>query len=325
MAEQRKTNIREIAVICSITVLMFISSMMAYFSSNDEVTNTFSSNRFDIILTETKWNPETARGVLPGDTLDKNPQITNNERTDAYVFLRVTVPCDTEMVDEDNGNPKGTKSDNVPMYKFFLYNQDGTPKFEPNFNSEQFVRTHWRPVQVNLIKDTLNKPYAYEYVYAYAEVQDGNEKLTPLKNGETTEPLFDGLHLWNFSEEGFVDNANHSVLVEAFGIQTELPGLDGTPQTKTVYWDEYVFGYNKKLAAGDKTITLFDEVQLKSFIDGKVKDDFTIGVYGYGIQAKNLKTTPMVEITKDTFTKEELTAIYTIVKNKSNAKGGGSS
>lgn len=45
---------------------------------------------------------------MPGDELDKNPQVMNMERIDAYVFLRVTVPCDTEMVDNNDGSPKGT-------------------------------------------------------------------------------------------------------------------------------------------------------------------------------------------------------------------------
>ena len=108
MTQIKKKYIKIFAAICSAAALMLISSTIAYFTSTDVVTNKFVSSRLDIVLTETKWNPQAAGEVMPGDELDKNPQVMNMERIDAYVFLRVTVPCDTEMVDNNDGSPKGT-------------------------------------------------------------------------------------------------------------------------------------------------------------------------------------------------------------------------
>lgn len=85
--------------------------------------------------------------------------------------------------------------------------------------------------------------------------------------------------------------------------------------SKTGY-DEYVFGYNKKLAPTDETVTLFDEVQLKSFIDNEKKGSANIGVYCYGIQAKNLQPSGTYDLTETYLSTNTLNAIYTIVKNK---------
>ena len=79
--------------------------------------------------------------------------------------------------------------------------------------------------------------------------------------------------------------------------------------------DLYVFGYNKKMLPADETVTLFDMVQLKSFIDGEKKDGVTIGVKGYGIQADYLRGTN-VDFTKAHYSAADLNEIYSIVRNK---------
>lgn len=80
-------------------------------------------------------------------------------------------------------------------------------------------------------------------------------------------------------------------------------------------YDLYVFGYNKKMLPADETVTLFDKVQLKSFIDGEKKDGVTIGVKEYGIQADYLRGTN-VDFTKAHYSAADLNEIYSIVRNK---------
>ena len=91
-----------------------------------------------------------------------------------------------------------------------------------------------------------------------------------------------------------------------------------TVEGTTTYYDEYVFGYNKKLRPNEETLTLFDEVQLKSFIDREIVGGTEIGVVAYGIQADNLKPEGEIDFTKQRFSEQEIQAIYTIVKNKAN-------
>lgn len=96
-------------------------------------------------------------------------------------------------------------------------------------------------------------------------------------------------------------------------------GADGwvllTSDTTGSDSDLYVFGYNKKMLPADETVTLFDKVQLKSFIDGEKKDGVTIGVKGYGIQADYLRGTN-VDFTKAHYSAADLNEIYSIVRNK---------
>ena len=60
-------------------------------------------------------------------------------------------------------------------------------------------------------------------------------------------------------------------------------------------YNYYVFGYNKKLIAGsdtstNQTVTLFDQIQLKSFIDEELgtSNNVTVEVKAYGIQSDEL-------------------------------------
>ena len=78
----------------------------------------------------------------------------------------------------------------------------------------------------------------------------------------------------------------------------------------------YTFGYNRKLAPSAETRTLFDKVQLKSFIDGETLGEKTIGVSAYAIQAENLNPTGSLDFSKAYYSVEDLQAILAIVEQK---------
>ena len=227
MVKPQKKHFASLTVLLSAAALVIIGSVMAYFTSTDQTTNKFEGSRFDIFLTETKWDAEKGKSVVPGDELEKNPQVTNKERTDGYIFLRVTVPCDTQMVDNDDGTKKGVISGDspIPMYKFMVDNGDGTYAVNQEFSAAQAVNSHWQLVAENGGLYTAYKQDEKQLVYVYAYAQ--NDALTPLHRNEITEPVFDKLQLWNFNEQ-FDPDQNHAVRVEALGIQTDLPGHDAS-------------------------------------------------------------------------------------------------
>ena len=206
----QKKHFKSLAVIASVTALVVISSTMAFFSSNDNTTNKFIGTRFDISLTETKWDAEQAKEVIPGQELDKNPQITNKEQTE-QVSLTLVTPMDSALT-------------NVPMYKFMISAGTNPETYlsDTEFSPKQKVHSHWKLI------DDSGSNYTYfnseeqqlVYVYAYAE----GDTLTPLRKNEITEPLFDKLRLWNFNEQ-FDPLKSHNVRVEALGIQTDIPGI----------------------------------------------------------------------------------------------------
>lgn len=83
-----------------------------------------------------------------------------------------------------------------------------------------------------------------------------------------------------------------------------------------VKYDKFYFGYNKKLAKGQSTKTLFDKVQLKSFIDAELTGtdaNVDIKVKAYGIQADEIGINPE---TNGYLTSENAGKILTILKNK---------
>ena len=233
MAKNRKKNRRSIAVACAAAVLIVVGSTVAFFSSRDETTNRFAGSRLDIILTETNWNPNEAVNVVPGDELPKNPRVTNNERTPGYIFMRVTVPCgNVTMLDKPDGTSLETSAVNVPLYKFMVSKSDAPLVFEADttFTPAQKVRSQWK--LVSGYPKYIEQDKVLTYVYAYSTDQTS---LTPLLEDQTTEPLFDKLWVWNFNQnslnqsggnQGYVSGRNYNVLVEAFGIQAVLPGLE---------------------------------------------------------------------------------------------------
>lgn len=84
---------------------------------------------------------------------------------------------------------------------------------------------------------------------------------------------------------------------------------------KSIDTNTYIFAYNKVLEKSEKTSTLFDKVQLKSFIEGETGENSVknIGIKACGIQSDNLMG---VELPTDTDTREvlatKLTSIYNI-------------
>ncbi|MBQ1388989.1 MAG: hypothetical protein IIY78_05120, partial [Clostridia bacterium] len=87
-------------------------------------------------------------------------------------------------------------------------------------------------------------------------------------------------------------------------------------------YDEYTFGYNKMLTPNETTSkTLFDKVQLKSFIDqevtGETNTTTKIDIQAYGIQTRNLNIAGLADDAQ-TPSSTDLGNIFNIIKNKKN-------
>ena len=71
-----------------------ISGTLAYLTSTETATNTFTVGNVNIDLTEPSWNPDEMPTLLPGVEIPKDPQITNEGNTDAWVWMEIAVPTD---------------------------------------------------------------------------------------------------------------------------------------------------------------------------------------------------------------------------------------
>ena len=86
-------------------LILLIGGVVAYFTDTETVSNTFTIGDVDITLTEPNWDttdsnsnnvPDAAEAKTPGETVAKDPTITNVGTNDAYVFAKVTSACTTD-------------------------------------------------------------------------------------------------------------------------------------------------------------------------------------------------------------------------------------
>ncbi len=83
-----------LAVIVLAIVVAMVGGMLAYFTNTtDTLTNTFTvGDNVSITLTEPNWHRENGQGLSFGNTVAKDPTVTNTGSNAAYVFLKVDVP-----------------------------------------------------------------------------------------------------------------------------------------------------------------------------------------------------------------------------------------
>ena len=83
-----------LAVIVLAIVVSIVGGMLAYFTNtSNTLTNTFTvGDSVTITLKEPNWNSAYAQGLSFGDTVAKDPTVTNTGSHNAYVFLKVDVP-----------------------------------------------------------------------------------------------------------------------------------------------------------------------------------------------------------------------------------------
>lgn len=94
---------------------------------------------------------------------------------------------------------------------------------------------------------------------------------------------------------------------------------------ENVKYDVYYFGYNRCLTVSQETIPLFNQIQLKSFIDEEVlqtttptktDSNVTVNVKAYGIQADSLGD-GLNNLSKDAYlSQSDLNKIWGIISNK---------
>ncbi len=87
---------RKKLIIAAVVMLLvfLVGGAIAFFTDTDSKTNTFTVGKVDITLTEPNWVATNAENLLPGATVTKDPTVTlASDSADAYVFVKVEVPC----------------------------------------------------------------------------------------------------------------------------------------------------------------------------------------------------------------------------------------
>ena len=107
--------------ITAITAVLLVGSVSAYFTDQDEKTNTFTVGKVTIDLEEPEWDkkpdengndiPDEAENMTPNQTIEKDPQVKNTGTNDAFVYMTVEVPCKKIVTVNNDGtrNPEAVR------------------------------------------------------------------------------------------------------------------------------------------------------------------------------------------------------------------------
>lgn len=298
-----------ISVCVIIALLLTFRMSLAYLMDAERKDNIITIGKVDLELDEgSKYQDSSI--VAAGDSVFKAPQLTNTGTEDEYVFLRIAVPVkDVTLLYEEDIKGSG----DVILHK------EGT-------------KVHTTTVTDHTTDD---KGKANEEIYrmiATGETGTAGNVNTVLgsdANMPKDAPCLD--FGYNAGSNAANNEADGWVYLKRSLNQTLTVKNSNNDDVSETY-DLYYFGYNRRLQYNSdqtekaKTIPLFDEVQLKSFIDEelipaadttKSNQETHILVLGYAIQADSLDTGNLNNIARDAYlTQEQLTEIFGIVERK---------
>ena len=293
---KRKVKTIFIAAAASVFVAaLSFNTTVSYLTDHEAAYNAISVGNVSVQIDEGEYS-DPSDPIQAGTTLPKAPKLINNGKNDEYVFIRVAIPKAnvTLLYDKDvtteGGNP--------------VTHKEGTKVGDKG--SYELFRTI-----ANGVKKTENENEV--------NIATG----TPVTESTNKTPGFSPAIDINYNkhasgQEGWV----------YLNTAVESTQIDG------VNYDCYYFGYNKRLAAvsgnapKNKTINLFDSIQLKSFIDeeamtisdgNKIDGTYKVKIDAYAVQADELGIDGL-PTGENLLTDEQVSDVFNIIKNK---QGGG--
>lgn len=127
MSKNTRNRILLTALAALLLVVVAVGGTMAYLkASTVTVTNTFTSSKVGVTLTETTGS---TYQVIPGVNITKDPKVTVDADVEAYVFVKVektgTWPTGVTY-DIADGWTQHTANNDIYIY-YRVYNPDATP------------------------------------------------------------------------------------------------------------------------------------------------------------------------------------------------------
>lgn len=182
-------------------LLLVTSTVMtqAYLNNvTEEAVNRFAPGEVTVELTESTWDPEEGKEVVPNMVLDKDPVVRNTGSLDAYVFLTVSVPVREICVVDSVTHRKQEKQETEIV------------SFSANENWE-LLEESWEGDQKR-------------YVYGYRNL------LSP---AEKTNPLFDQIRIVDYLEGELLSEDMVRIPVKAIAMQAD--GIKKEENLKKIY------------------------------------------------------------------------------------------
>ena len=232
-------KLRTLAV--TLAAFTIVSGLVAYFTSGDVVTNSFSAATLQIKIIEPSWKPNQV--IVPEQKIDKDPYIVNTDEVPAYVFMQVTVPAQEIVVEENtdgNNEDKGKKiisnsiitdddgntatvihnTHTIPLFRFINSAESYT---SDQLSSEQEHNTGWYYMNNHTTenKNSSGKVISYTYLYAWTG-SNSDDTMAILYPSQTTDtPLFNKVIFCNAREDDSLSGSLQNIEIKAFAIQTD--------------------------------------------------------------------------------------------------------
>ena len=184
-----KKRTKNIVMALTLVAVLAVGSVCAYFTDTETAINKFTVGNVDIVLSEPSFDEAKAKDLYAGQTVAKDPTVTNDGVNSAYVYLKVRVPKANVITAKENGERNAQA-----VTELFTYT----------------VHANW----TLLSSDTTHADYN-EYVYSYKNA---------LAKNEATEPLFTSVTIVNLIEGQVVPGVELNVVVDAYAIQSANTG-----------------------------------------------------------------------------------------------------
>ena len=196
--------------------------MVAWLSDGATSRSEITTGSVDIRLVEEHWDAEQGANLRPNDLLPRDPRIQNKGRNDAYVFITLEQSVLPEGTALHSGTASARAGESTPL--FSTETGSGLP-YDP---------TCWQLIDQQVRYSRLTQ------VYAYA----ANNAMIPLRRGEITPAVFDGLRLANVTNTKDIEGLSTAVTVTAYAIQTAELGKEGNVSAPGKVWS-IVYNYHQ--------------------------------------------------------------------------------
>lgn len=202
----KKKRIKIIILTAAIVCVMAAGGIMAYFTDEESVSNTFTVGKISLEIQEPNWNPDEAKDITPMKNISKDPRIKNNGVNPEFVFVKIAVPCKKIVTVNADGSRNEAKETELYQYEV---NEGWMEILEPEKDEKAGTVTH---------------------LYAYGTEQE----CTELVKDAVTEVVFDSVTFVNAVEGQELEMGACDIGVSAYGIQTT--DLDGGKTAPLDVW-----------------------------------------------------------------------------------------
>lgn len=186
LTSDKRVRLRNTLIALMLVLTVGICGALAFLTATDSEKNLFTVGNVDIELTEPKWdenNPDgTLENIIPGQTIEKDPTLTNVGDNNSYVYLMVEVPKAFKTYVSSNGSL--TEEYNHQLFSYEI--NDGWSLINSKVNDDESYNYYLYAYNTALIPESLDSEKTGSSATLFDEVvfSDVTSKLVDPATGE---------------------------------------------------------------------------------------------------------------------------------------------